>query len=417
MRPLLSACVLLCSLFSAQAQKLNVSTIAFSGDSLPSADLLAASGLKSGPLDAAEVQAGAQKLNDSGMFSHIGFAVRGGALEFQLTPATGSVPAHFENFPWWTDKVLIEKVHAVAPLFEGRVIPGTGLDQQVAGALTTLVAAEHITATVESHAEIVGAGAAAVRYRIATPAITVGMVTLNGGSSAMSKELAPIAKAASGQPYDAYATPDLLQQAIWSVYGNRGYLEVSAKATRGELSAAADGIAVPMEVEIVEGPQYRLEAMRFAHPLLLNEAEFQSKASLHPGDIANQELLRSSLLLVDTPYRKQGYLRAKITAAPSLNTATQKVSYAIEVEPGDVYRFGKLSLANASDVQRREFLMKWKLQAGDIYDATYTPSFLTSNAKSLHSFEGYSATYKEITHLDTHVVDLEITCQKGGPLR
>jgi outer membrane protein assembly factor BamA len=326
--PFLSASLLvICSAFSVEAQTLNVTTITFSGDTISSAGLQAASGLKPGQLDAAQVQAAAQRLNNSGLFSHIDFAVRGAVLQFQLTPATGRLPVRFENFPWWTDNALIETVHAALPLFHGSVIPGTGLDQQVADTLTGLLAKQQVTASVESHPEIArgAAGPTAVRYRIATPGIMVGTVTLNGESEAMSTELAPIAKAASGEPYDAYVTPDLLQQAIRSVYGNHGYLDAAiSKVAHGEPSADASGFAVPMALQIVEGAQYRLETMRFGHPLLLSEAEFQAKSSLHAGDVANQELLRRSLLLIGIPYRKQGYLDAKIMGTPSLDTAAKR---------------------------------------------------------------------------------------------
>jgi outer membrane protein assembly factor BamA len=415
--PFLSASLLvICSAFSVEAQTLNVTTITFSGDTISSADLQAASGLKPGQLDAAQVQAAAQRLNNSGLFSHIDFAVRGAVLQFQLTPATGRLPVRFENFPWWTDNALIETVHAALPLFHGSVIPGTGLDQQVADTLTGLLAKQQVTASVESHPEIAqgAAGPTAVRYRIATPGIMVGTVTLNGESEAMSTELAPIAKAASGEPYDAYVTPDLLQQAIRSVYGNHGYLDAAiSRVAHGEPSADASGFAVPMALQIVEGAQYRLETMRFGHPLLLSEAEFQAKSSLHAGDVANQELLRRSLLLIGIPYRKQGYLDAKIMGTPSLDTAAKKVSYTIQVEPGAIYHFGKLSLVNVTDAQSEAFLKSWKVQAGDVYDATYPPGFLTANAKSLHAWEGYGATYREIRHLDTHIVDLEVTCLKN----
>lgn len=237
---------------------------------------------------------------------------------------------------------------------------------------------------------------------------------MTGESDAMSKEMEGIAKAATGEAYDAYVTPDTLQQAVQSVYRNSGYLDARVrKFSKGEAVANGAGWAVPVELEISEGVQYRVAGIRFAHPLLLNEAEFQQKAKLHTGDIANQELLRQSLLLIGLPYRKQGYLHANISATPTTDPAAGKVSYTIDVEPGEVYRFGKLTLADATDTQREEFLKSWKLQTGDAFDATYPPGFLQANAKSLHSWIGYGATYQQIDHLDTHVVDLEVKCRSN----
>lgn len=412
-------CLLLAGALPSPAQRLNVSTITFTGDDTPAADLLATTGLKPGPVDAAQVQAAAQKLNDTGMFAHIDFAVQGAALQFHLTPAEGRLPTRFENFVWWQDSTLIERVHAIVPLYHGLVIPGTGLDAQVAAALTSLTAEQHVTATIESHPEtdLGSRKPNAVRYRIAAPEINIGTVTLSGESAAMQNELAPIAKAATGQPFDTHATLNLLSQAVRAVYGTHGYLDAGiAKMTQQAPVTAAQGITIPLAVDIAEGPQYRLDSIRFAQPMLLNEADFQKKVSLHPGDVVNQELLRRSLLLVSEPYRRQGYLHAKVGAEPSVDRAANKVAYLVKVEPGEIYRFGNLEMTNISDKQRAELLKSWKLHAGDAFDASYAGGFLKANASSLHSLDGYSAEYKQVEHLDTHVVDLVISFRKDKAL-
>ncbi len=78
---------------------------------------------------------------------------------------------------------------------------------------------------------------------------------------------------------------------------------------------------------------------------------------------------------------------------------------------------GKLELANVSDTQRAQFLSVWKMNAGDPYDASYPPSFLVKNHASLRAFDDYSASYKQYEHEDTHIVDLVVTFQHGGPLK
>ena len=78
---------------------------------------------------------------------------------------------------------------------------------------------------------------------------------------------------------------------------------------------------------------------------------------------------------------------------------------------------GKVDVLNASDPQREAFLKVWQLHAGDTFDGTYARSFLLQHGHSLPQLDGYSATYKQIDHLDSHVVDLVVTIQKGGPLR
>jgi hypothetical protein len=90
------AFALLClATLSASAQKYSFKAVTFSGYTASSqADLLAASGLTpSGQASSAELQAAAQKLNQTGLFAHIGYKLDGQTLSFQMEPATGLLPA------------------------------------------------------------------------------------------------------------------------------------------------------------------------------------------------------------------------------------------------------------------------------------------------------------------------------------
>ena len=401
----------------AAAQALRVSTITFSGDDTPAADLLAASGLKTGLLDAAQVKAGAQKLSDTGMFDKVDFQVKAGVLDFKLQPTAERLPDHFENFAWWTDTALNEKVHAMVPLYHGKVAAGSGLDAQVTAALTAIAAEQHVKATVQATPEVdpETRRIAAVRYNILDPLISIGTVTISGGA-AMQAELSAMAKGAAGQPFYR-TTPDVLAQAVRSICDQHGYLDPApTRVTAQSPVAAGDGFVVPLAMEVAEGQQFRVESIRFAQPAAVHGSEFQKNSTLHPGDVANQELLRRNLLLVSVPYARQGYLHAKVSTDRALDKSAARVTYTVKVEPGDLYHFGKLQLENLSDAQRAELLRVWKMQPGDPFDVSYAKGVLNANARQLHSLDGYSAKYKQVEHLDTHVVDLVMTFTKGGSL-
>lgn len=77
---------------------------------------------------------------------------------------------------------------------------------------------------------------------------------------------------------------------------------------------------------------------------------------------------------------------------------------------------GRLDVLNLDDQRKTLFLKTWKLNEGDPFDASYTTNFLKEHASALHPLDGYSATYKQIEHLDNHIVDLVVTFRKGGPL-
>src|SRR6202007_3320363 len=77
-------------------------------------EILAASGLQLGQdVAEGEFKEAAQRLGDSGLFSDVvysfSYSDAGVKLEFQLTDNTKNilVPAHFENFVWFTDTELL----------------------------------------------------------------------------------------------------------------------------------------------------------------------------------------------------------------------------------------------------------------------------------------------------------------------
>ncbi len=175
-------------------------------------------------------------------------------------------------------------------------------------------------------------------------------------------------------------------------------------------------VRVPMVITVEPGVQYRLGRFSLAGSVLMDQAQFLSKAILKPGDIVEEEKLRQTMSMVNSPYVTRGYLRAKITATPEFHRAERTVDYAITVTPGDVYTMGTLQVKNLDSEKTALFLKVWTLGAGAPYDASYVGQVLKKNAKDVHALDGYSASYKQYEHEDTHVVDLVVTFVKGGTL-
>jgi outer membrane protein assembly factor BamA len=388
------------------------------------AELLAAAGLQAGvPLGQPEIQAAAQKLSDTGLFSDVNFAFDGSELKFTLKPADGAVPAIFANFPWWDQTTLTTAVAAKVPLFHGKVVPETGLQQEVTTALTSLVAAKGVQATVTAQPHTDSSGKiSGVVFQISSPSIQIAEVKFAGASPGLADPVEAIGKAAAGQEFNE-ATQATLQTALRAVYHRMGYLDVAMKNfAHGEPQFADGKVQVPVSATIVEGPQYRLASMTLSGDVLITQEEFAKKAKLHAGDVANEDLLHATLAEIAAPYKARGYLRANIKAEPTFDRSAHfdrsanTVSYAITVTPGPIYRMGKLTLVNLDDEKQALVLKYWPMKEGDVYDATVPPSFLNKNRANLRALDGWSATYKQYEHEDTHIVDLVITFRPGGPL-
>lgn len=406
---------------SAVAQKSIPKKITFSGTTIPQSDLLAVTGLKPGvALAQADVQAGAQKLADTGMFSGVQFSFDGVDLNYQLKPADGMEPVAYANFPWWDDKTLTAAVAAQVPLFHGEVPPESAMQQHVAAALTALLAEKGVTATVTGVAkEELGAGGLGnrgrgIEYHIDAPPVEVGSVHLSDVSAAWAEPVLAVQKAEVGQDFDP-ATEATLATALVTIYHRQGYLQMAlTRYAHGEPQVADGKILVPVSATVVEGPQYRVRGMEFAGDAVMTPEQFAKLAQLHMSDIANEELLHGTMAEMTQAYKSHGYLQVKVDATPKLDSATRTVDYAFSVAPGPVFTMGTLGLANATDVQRAEVMKAWPLREGDVYDAVLVEQFLVKYKNQLPSLDGWSASFKGYEHEDSHVVDLVVTFRPGG---
>jgi outer membrane protein assembly factor BamA len=415
------ACFSLCFLLvpAALAQKYIPRSITFSGYAGASqAELLAATGLAPGvALGQPEIQAAAQKLDNTGLFSDIRFSFNGVELHYTLKPADGAAPVIYANFPWWKGADLTAAVAAKVPLFHGSVVPESGLQNEVVAALTTLVREKGVSATVTAMPNTNDSGqTVGVTFRIDSPPVQVGAVTFTGAGAQWAAPLAAIEKAAAGQDYGV-GTKSTLEAALKAVYHRKGYLDVSLdNFAYGQPQFTNGKVTVPVSAAINEGAQYRLAGLRLSGDVLMKPDEFAKQAKLHTGDVVDEDLLRQTLANVAWPYKAKGYLRAAITADPVFDRAKHTVDYSITVTPGPVFQMGKLTLVNLAPDQQALVMKYWALHSGDVYDATYPPSFLNRNKNTLHALDGWSASYKEYAHLDTHIVDLVITFRPGGAL-
>lgn len=396
----------------AVAQNSIAKKISFSGTTLSQAELLAVSGLTPGEtVGQQQVQAGAQRLIDTGMFSDVRFSFNGGELNYALTPAEGMQAVSYLNFPWWDDATLTAAVAAKVPLFHGEVPAESGIGQQVRAALTELVAEKGVTATVTgTPKEALGSGkGAGIEYQIVTPRVEVGDVHLSGVSAEWAEPVLAIQKRAVGEDFDP-ATKAALETALRAAYHRQGYLEMALTGyAHGTPEVVDRNVMVPVSATVVEGAQYRVRGMEFAGDAVVTAAEFNRMAKLHLADIANEDLLRGTLAEMALAYRSRGYLEAKLDTTPALDARTRTVEYTVTAVPGPVFTMGTLGLVNVSETQKAEILKAWPLQEGGVYDGVLVNNFLVKYRDQLPSLRGWSAAYKAYEHEDTHVVDLVVT--------
>ena len=92
----------------------------------PEQDIAAATGSAMGtPVNDDDFKRAARRLGDTGVFTDIAYTYSyssaGTKLEFHVTDAEKFVPARFEDFVWFSDAELLQRIKEHAPLFDGEL--------------------------------------------------------------------------------------------------------------------------------------------------------------------------------------------------------------------------------------------------------------------------------------------------------
>jgi outer membrane protein insertion porin family len=392
--------------------------ITFSGSELSQAELLAYTGLHPGEaITRDQMQAASDKLTGTGLFTDVRFSFDGSELSFALNPSVAVVPVRYDNFPWWDDATLNSAVATKVPLFHGSLDPGGPMREQVIAVLTSLLAAKGVEGAAIGTSPIADANGdqVAIAYRIDAPAVVVEPVRIEGYSGVWTQPLQSVEKAIDGQPFDA-SMRDKVTAAVRAVYDGRGFLGMTmTDPAWGEPRLMGVRILVPLKVAITSegGGQFRVSGLHLEGDLFMTDEQFAQRSKLHVGDVANPGFWKQTQEMIAAPYKTHGYIEAKIDAVPALDRTKHTVDYTIKVEPGAVYRIGKLTVANLSEAQKAEVLPYWKMREGDVFNASLIPQFMEDyhrlRAPELQSIRGWSFHAKWTADKSAHTVDVLLT--------
>lgn len=401
----------------ATAQKFLPKTIQFQGDGEYSTEeLLAAAGLKTGvSLDYSEMGQHTQKLLASGAFASVAFKFDGRDLVFSLTPSSDLYAIRLDNLPLTPGADLDARLHALLPLYHGKVPSDGGLQEDVRIALQNLLAEQGMTATVmATNAAALGTHKmSTVVYSISAPAVLIGNVALEGVSAQFEPSVRRAVDEASKNPFDTENSAASLGEAVEQVYHDQGYAAVKVTVARaGAPVVAADAIRVPFSVSVDQGRAYKLSAIHLPDGAPVTQAEIDKLLAGPAGAPPEGVRIRSVWVLLSQRYKARGNLDCKITPRPQLDDAAATVSYNVEIDPGPVYRLGFVKFDNVSDQLRAVLTHYWQMMPGDVFDENYVSQFLYTaeqqDAELRRSLAGVKTKFDATADPQTHTVNVVI---------
>jgi outer membrane protein assembly factor BamA len=397
-------------------------------------DVIAASGLQLGrPVTEEDFKKAARTLGDTGAFTDIAYSFSyssaGTKLELQLAEAAKFLPAHFEDFVWFSDDELDKAIRSHVPLFHGELPAYGRMPDEVSDALQTLLVQNSIPGRVD-YLRTPGPGGdiASFNYSVSDVLIRVRNIEFTGVGSAELPPLEEAAKKLSDREYSRSRISTLVERELLPVLHARGFMKAAfgqpqpkvVKSAPAEAGSDANGEArnrtiVDVSLAVTPGIQYKISRMEWSGNREFTSDQLQAMIHLKPGQSANTVQLGENLAEIRTLYGSRGYVNTAITVVAQFDDAESKVVLRLEVKEDYVYRMGDLEFRGLDNSLTAKLHEAWKLRQGDVYDATYLKEYLPQANKLLPANWDWEVVPHVTANVRDKTVDVDLQYSVKAP--
>src|SRR6266403_518814 len=345
---------------------------------LTEAQIVALAGLRLGlQVGKDDLQAAADRLIQSGLFAKVNFnfLTRGGGVFVTYhVEESPRLPVYFDNIPWFTDSELADTIRKTFPCFDGTLPEGGAAVDRAGDALKELLSSHGLQAAVE-HAVIpnpVGEGNVQ-EFRIEGAPPQIATIEFSDPSLLASKAVQQHLSEIRGKAYSRMAIDLFLTEAIRPVYLQQGYLRVKLGPPEVRLTGNPNQKfpeKIPVYVPVVPGAVFRWKEAHWTGNTVLSEFTLGGLLGAKSGDIANGMQMEEGLDRIREEYGHHGYLEAKLDPVATYDDQAHTVSYAVSVQEGIQYNFGKIVLTGLSLAAERKLYAAWPIASSNLFDKT-----------------------------------------------
>ena len=390
-------------------------------------EILAASGLRIGQNAAdGDFNEAARRLGDSGLFSDVVYSYSssgaGVRVEMQLADTDQSklVPAHFENFVWFTDDELRTALQSRVPLFK-QLIPVAGnLPDRVSEALQDILTEKQFPGRVnylrESQNES-GGPLSAIDYRVEEVSIRIRGIEFPGASPEQATLLTTAAHRLIGAEYGRKALAAVAKFDLLPVYLQRGYLKatfgppdarvVPQPSPSGDAQAPAE-LQVDAIVPVMPGKMYSTSGVDWKGNSAITVSELAPLLHLPVGEPADAVRLLRDIEKLGKLYRSRGYMTIQIKPDAQLDDQKSTVRYDLNIVEGDQYKMGELEILGLDTQATARMQAAWTLREGQRYNAEYPNKFVDDTGQLLPRGVRWAVSIHETLEAADKTVDVEV---------
>ena len=348
------------------------------------AEIIAATGLQPGQtVSEADFKRASQQLGETGAFSDVAYtyqySAQGTKLDLQVADSSQFIPVRFDNFVWFSDQELVEKLHSIVPLFQGQLPVAGSLIDQVSDALQALL----LERKLQGRADYMRAAHQdgpidAFVFKVTGPTLRIRNVAFTGAAPTELPLLQAAAKDLPGQEYLRSMLQIQAEKNLLPIYLERGYLKAAFGDTQAKVAQEnPQETSVDVEFPVNSGREYKLTQIQWSGNTVFPAEKLQPFIHVQTGQYAHPIQLGNDLEGVQKLYGTRGYVATHIRPIPQMDEAQSTVAYQLQVEEGDVYHMGELEIQGLDARTTARLVVRWKLRGGDVYDASYPQEFLS----------------------------------------
>jgi outer membrane protein assembly factor BamA len=352
---------------------------------LTEAQVIAITGLTPGAqIGKGDLQSAADKLVQSGLFAKVSYNFQtkmAGVLVTYHVEESHRIPVYFDNIPWFPDSALADAIRAKSLFFDGTLPEvGAAVDEAVE-AVKELLASHGVQGSLEHTVIANPNGEGNVQeIHIEGASLQIAKLEFSDPSLKDSKAVQQHLSEILGKPYSRMAIDLFLSEAIKPIYLQQGYLR--AKLGPAEVRLEGDPhqklpSKIPVYVPVTTGEIYRWKEIHWTGNTLVSEFTLSGLLGVKKGDVADGMQIEAGWDRVREEYAHRGYLEARLDPMPAYDDQAHTVSYAVSIQEGLQFHFGKMVLTGISPAAERKLQAAWPFPAGAIFDKAKFEELLT----------------------------------------
>ena len=369
---------------------LTISEVRVSGQNRFRADqVLSAIGLKAGDGFLVKgLNRAAERLGKSGVFEEVSYTYTPNgsqvSVEFTVKEVTKFRKCIFDNFVWVSDEELDARLRRDLPLYTGELPENGAILDEVSRVLEKLSQEQGVATHVDRRVLQASIPDLNWSHLFVAEGLQIKMqaVTFAGALTVNPKELEKDAAVLVGKDYSMARCFSFRTAVLIPYYHDRGYLRANAEMAARIVSHAQGSSEFSVEAiyNVTEGNAYRWAAPEWKDNQQFAAADLETLTGMKPESLASERKIEEGWEAVRKAYARNGYFEAKITTEPVFDERSGHVHYVVTASEGAQYHMGSFQVTGLPQKAVDRLKSKWRLKAGDIFDASYASEFWKQEA-------------------------------------